>query len=324
MKPLVLIGYDDYPDISVEEAILRTVDPRIVKLGNPFAPEHADTLAQADALMVTTRPVTADVIARLTSCRIISRVGTGIDSVDIDAATKLGIWVTNVPDYGIDEVSSHAISLLLSWARRIPQLIASTREGKWDYRVVPPIARLNTQTLGVIGFGRIGRAMAAKGRGVGLRVVVFDEFVAPDAVAATGAEAVTFEQLLEQSDYITLHTPLTDGTRGLIDAAALARMKPTALLINTARGGLVDEDALLQALRREQIGGAAIDVLAIEPPSPDHPLLHEPRCWITPHIAWYSEAASPDMRGRAAEEVVRVLRGERPRSSVNEPQVQAI
>ena len=318
MSPLVVLAYDDYPDTSVEETVLRALDLRIEQVPNPFVPEHAALLEQAEAVMVSTRRVSADMIATMPRCRIISRVGTGVDSIAIDAATKHGMWVTNVPDYGVDEVSTHALSLLLSWARRIPQLLASTREGTWDYRVAEPVVRLNTQTLGVVGFGRIGRTLAAKGRGVGLRVLVFDEFVEPSVITATGAEAVTFEQLLERSDYISLHTPLTDDTRGLIDAAALARMKPNALLINTARGGLIDEDALVEALRAERIGGAALDVLASEPPAPDHPLLHLSRAWVTPHAAWYSEAASLDMRSRAAEEVVRVLRGERPRSPINE------
>ncbi len=318
MSPLVVLAYDDYPDTSVEETVLRALDLRIEQVPNPFVPEHAALLEQAEAVMVSTRRVSADMIATMPRCRIISRVGTGVDSIAIDAATKQGIWVTNVPDYGVDEVSTHALSLLLSWARRIPQLLASTREGTWDYRVAEPVVRLNTQTLGVVGFGRIGRTLAAKGRGVGLRVLVFDEFVEPSVITATGAEAVTFEQLLERSDYISLHTPLTDDTRGLIDAAALARMKPNALLINTARGGLIDEDALVEALRAERIGGAALDVLASEPPAHDHPLLHLSRAWVTPHAAWYSEAASLDMRSRAAEEVVRVLRGERPRSPINE------
>jgi D-3-phosphoglycerate dehydrogenase / 2-oxoglutarate reductase len=318
MKPLVLVAYHDYDDTSVEEDVLHVLDARVERVSDLLAPECAPLVREADALMVSTRPVSDAMLAALPRCQIISRVGTGVDSIDIDAATRRGIWVTNVPDYGVDEVSTHALALLLAWARRVPQLLASTRRGEWNYRVIEPIVRLNTQTLGVLGFGRIGRTLAAKARGVGLRVMVYDEFVPAHEIEREGVEPASFEDVLRRADYLSLHTPLTSGTRNLIDAAALELMKPTALLINTARGGLIDEDALLDALRAGRIGGVALDVLVTEPPPADHPLLHEPRAWITPHAAWFSEAASRDMRVRAAEEVVRVLRGERPRSRINE------
>ncbi|MEO7913236.1 MAG: NAD(P)-dependent oxidoreductase, partial [Roseiflexaceae bacterium] len=217
-----------------------------------------------------------------------------------------------------DEVSSHAIGLLLAHARAIPQLIDSARAGKWSNQAAIPRRRLRGQTLGLLGFGRIGQAVAAKARGLGLEIIVHDPFLDATAVATNGARAVDRETLLRESDYLSLHAPLNDGNRGFINASALALMKPTAIVINTARGGLIDEDALLAAVQSGQIGGAALDVLVVEPPAPDHPLLHEPRVMITPHTGWYSEDASYDVRVRAVEEVVRVLRGERPRCPVNE------
>ncbi|MCA1553844.1 MAG: C-terminal binding protein, partial [Chloroflexi bacterium] len=244
--------------------------------------------------------------------------GTGLDAIDISAATKRDIWVAYVPDYSIDEVSTHALALLLAHARRLPRLIASTREGLWDYQVVPPIERFNTQTAGVLGFGRIGRAFALKAKGVGLDVMAYDPYVAPEVIEAAGVRAVDLQTLLCTSDYISLHMPLLDSTRNLIDAHALALMKPTAFLINAARGGLIDESALLTAVRAGQIAGAALDVLVTEPPQADNELLHEERIWITPHVGWYSEAARRDVRIRAAEEVVRVWRGEAPRCPVNQ------
>jgi D-3-phosphoglycerate dehydrogenase len=250
-------------------------------------------------------------------CKIISRAGTGLDAIDIAAATQRGIWVAYVPDYSIDEVSTHALALLLAHARQIPRLIDSTRRGEFNYQVVPPIQRFNTQTLGVVGFGRIGRAMAQKSKGAGLSVMAYDPYVPADQIEAAGIKPVDLDTLLRTSDYISLHMPLMDSTRNLIGAAELAKMKPTAFLINAARGGLIDEEALLAAVRGGQIAGAALDVLVKEPIAKDSPLLKEDKIWITPHVGWYSEAAREDVRIRTAEEVVRVWRGEVPRCPVN-------
>ncbi len=317
MNPLVILAYKEYPDTAVEAEVLSVLDARLVQITDLTTVNGAAAAREADALMITTRPVTAELLHRMPHCRIVSRVGTGTDAIDIAAATQQRIWVSNVPDYAIDEVSTHAITLLLAHARRLPALLESTRQGIWDYRVVPPIIRLKGQTLGVVGFGRIARALAAKARGLGLNVLAYDRYVTDQNVEAAGVKPVNFETLLRESDFVSLHTPLTETTRGLIDSSALALMKPTALLINTARGALVDEDALVAALRAGRIAGAALDVLQVEPPSADHPLLHESRAWLTPHIGWYSEAASRDMRVKAAEEVVRVLRGGEPRSPIN-------
>ncbi|MBA3946748.1 MAG: C-terminal binding protein [Herpetosiphonaceae bacterium] len=318
MKPLVILAYKEYPDTAVEAEVLSVLDARIAQITDFTTDDGTAAAREADALMVTTRPVSAELLQLMPRCRIISRVGTGVDAIDIEAATRQGIWVSNVPDYAIDEVSTHALTLLLAHARRLPALLDSTRQGIWDYRIVPPIVRLKGQTLGVVGFGRIARALAVKARGLGLNVLAYDRYVPDGDVEAEGVRPVSFETLLRESDFVSLHTPLTDATRGLIDSQALALMKPTAFLINTARGALVDEDALLAALREGHIAGAALDVLQVEPPPADHPLMHEPRAWLTPHIGWYSEAASREMRVKGAEEVVRVLRGGEPRSRINQ------
>ena len=268
--------------------------------------------------MVTIEPVTAELIGQMARCRIISRVGTGLDAIDVAAATERRILVTNVPDYSVDEVSSHAVALLLSYARRLPDLLSATRQGIWDGAVVRPFQRLHGQTLGLLGFGRIARAVAVKAQGLGLRVLAHDPYVSPAAMEAAGVRRVGWETLLGSSDFVSLHVPLTDSTRQVVNAPALARMRPTALLINTARGGLVDEAALLAALNSGQIAAAALDVLAEEPPAPDHPLLRHPRALVTPHVGWYSEDANQDVRVRAAEEVVRVFRDEPPRCPVNQ------
>lgn len=310
--PKVVIAYNEFPDTQIEEEILKHVGATVVHARRLDTPEAMEAAKQADALMVTIQQVSAEVVARLQQCQIISRVGTGLDAIDIPAATQRGIWVTNVPDYSVDEVSTHAVALLLAHARRIPTLVDSTRRGVWDSKFVRPIQRLHGQTLGLFGFGRIGQAVANKARGFGLEIIIYDPFVEVQKLEAMGVKAVDLDTLLHTSDYISLHAPLTNASKRIINEQALGKMKPTAFLINTARGGLIDEDALLKALRDKQIAGAALDVFATEPPPPDHPLLHEERAMITPHIAWYSEAANHDVRVRGAEEVVRVLRGERP------------
>lgn len=317
MKPTVIITYAEASDTKVEQEILKAIDANILYIRKFDTEEALEAVSKADALMVALEEVRAHLIDRMERCRIISRLGTGLDTIDIEAATQRGILVTYVPDYSIDEVSTHAITLLLAQARRLPALLNLTRQGRWNGSAVGPIQRLKDQTLGVVGFGRIGQAAAAKGRGLGLEVIVHDPYLENQVIEAAGFRAVAWETLLRDSDYISLHTPLTETTRHLINAEALALMKPAAYLINTARGPLIDEDALLKAVQAGQIAGAALDVLAAEPPPADHPLLHEEKIIVTPHFAFYSEAARYDLRMRGAEEVVRALTGVSPRSPVN-------
>jgi len=316
--PTVVIAYAGPHDTALEAEILSALpDLVLVHSHGLETPEQLAAAHPADALMVTIQKVPASLIAAMPHCRLISRVGTGLDAIDIPAATARGIWVANVPDYAVDEVSTHAIMLLLAQARRLPRVLASTRRGEWNGSLAQPFPRLKGQILGVLGFGRIAQAVAAKGRGLGLEVIAHDPYVEPAMMIAAGVRPVTAETLWRESDFISLHTPLTDGTRQVVNAQSLAHMKPSAYLINTARGQLIDEPALLQAVQSGQIAGAALDVLTTEPPAPDYPLLHEEKILITPHFAWYSEAADHDVRARGAEEVVRVLRGERPHAPVN-------
>ncbi|MGI8855080.1 MAG: C-terminal binding protein [Thermomicrobiales bacterium] len=302
------IVYSGIGDTSIEEAALAATDARIVYADGL----DAANVRTADAVMVTIQPVTAAVIGTLERCTIISRVGVGLDNIDIPAATARGIWVTNVPDYAIDEVSMHAIALMLAHLRRVPDWGAMTRRGEWNGASASTMRRPGSLTLGVLGFGRIGSAAAAKGRGLGLRVIAHDPFIDPTMIRAAGVEPVDWETLLRTSDYLSLHVPLTDGTAKIINAAALSLMQPHAYLINTARGGVIDEDALLAALQHGAIAGAALDVLTTEPPCADHPLLCDSRVTVTPHVAWASDEASRDVRAKGADEVVRVLRGDPP------------
>ena len=314
----VVIAYPGFGDIKIETEILRAAGLAIEHVGTTDSEEARQAARQCDALMVTIQPVDADLIQSLERCRLICRVGTGLDAIDIGAATERGIWVTYAPDYSIDEVSTHAIALVLAQARGLPGLLGATRQGIWDSESGGILYRFSDQTLGIIGCGRIGQATAAKGRGLGLEVLAYDPYVKKAVMETLGVQVVDLETVLRRSDYISLHSPLTDETRHLINAETLALMKPTAFLVNAARGPLIDEEALLAAVQGGKIAGAALDVLEVEPVAADHPFLKEGRILLTPHAGWYSEESKIDVRVQGAEEVVRVLRGERPRAPVNE------
>ena len=315
----VVVAHESYIISELEHDAFSAIDARVTQTGNLETAEALEAARKADALMVTIQPVEAALIASLSNCKIIARVGTGLDAIDIPAASERGIWVTSVADYSIDEVSTHAIALLLNHARRLQKMFTSVRAGRWyDAQKIEPAPRLQGQVLGLIGYGRIGSTVAAKARGLGLHALVYDPFVKLDA-GGDSLKQVELDELLKSADFISLHTPLSDSSRHIINGAALDKMKPSAYLINTARGELVDEAALLAAVQSGSIAGAALDVLSVEPPPPDFPLLHNERITITPHAGWYSEASKLDVRVKAIDDVVRVLTGKAPRSPVNNP-----
>lgn len=315
----VVVAHESYVISELEFDAFGAIGASVMQTGNLETAEALAEARKADALMVTIQPVEAALIASLSNCKIIARVGTGLDAIDIPAATERGIWVTSVPDYSIDEVSTHAIALLLNRARRLPAMFASVKAGRWyDAETIEPAPRLQGQVLGLIGYGRIGRTVAAKARGLGLDVIVYDPFIEINE-AHDMVKQVELDELLKSADFISLHTPLSDSSRHIINGAALEKMKPSAYLINTARGELIDEAALLAAAQSGGIAGAALDVLTVEPPPPDFPLLHDERIAITPHAGWYSEASKLDVRVKAIDDVLRVLTGRAPRSPVNNP-----
>ncbi len=322
MTLTVAITYNHYPDLSTEAGILQQVGAEIVHIRNLDTEAAWAAASAADALMVSIERVPAELINRMERCKIICRVGTGYDAIDIPAATARGIWVTNVPDYSIDEVSTHAISLMLAHNRHLPTLFEMVRSGIWwKPSALEPITRLGDLTYGVLGHGRIGSASARKARGLGMRVIACDPFIDPRIMSDAEVTPVDFDTLLRESDYLSLHVPLTDQTRNIINGEALAKMKASAILINTARGAAVDVDALVEAIQSGKVAGAALDVLPTEPPAPDHPVMHEPRIWLTPHAGWYSEQSGEEVRVKGAQDVVRVLRGEPPRTPVNQLKV---
>jgi D-3-phosphoglycerate dehydrogenase len=319
-----IVAITDYvfPSLEPERRVLA---PLSVELRPQQCGSEEEIIAltrDADGVLNCYAKITARVIENLDRCKIIARYGIGVDNVDLAAASKARILVTNVPDYCVDEVSDHALTLLLALARQIVAADRTVKAGTWDVVAHAGIRRLRGQTLGLLGFGKIAKALASKVQPLGMKVLVYDPYLQPAAIAPHGAEAVNFERILTEADAISIHVPLSPETRNLIGQRELARMKPTAFLINTSRGGIVDERALAVALKEDRLGGAALDVLSAEPPPPDHPLRQAPNMILTPHLAFYSRESVIELQTKAAEEVARALKGEPPRSPVN-PEVLA-
>lgn len=322
----VLITDSMQPPLDVETEVLDGL-AEIHCLHCGSAAELDRAVAQADALFLYHESeITARTIAGLERCQVIVRGGVGVDNVDLHAAAARGIAVCNIPDYGVDEVADHAIGLMLALNRGFIRAERRLRYAlqPWDRRAIAPTFRLSEATLGIIGCGRIGSATALRARALKMQVVIYDPYLRPGMEKLFDAQRVDLATLLAQSDVVSVHTPLTPETRGLIGAATLAQMKPTALLINTSRGAVVDTDAVAVALRNGQIGGAGIDVLTVEPPSAQLPLIAlwqdgsaDVNLIITPHTAYYSLSATREIRRKGVEEIARVLRGQRPLNCVN-------
>lgn len=313
----VVITDHVFASLAIEQDLLGAIGTTMVSLQATSEADLLDEVADADALLVCYAPITARVIDRMQRCRIVARYGIGVDNVDLEAAAAKGIVVTNVPDYCVDEVSDHALALLLACARKVAVLGGRVRDGRWEAKDAVPIHRLRGQTLGLVGYGKIPRRFAEKARPLGLEVIAFDPYVGAAEMTAHGVRKVELSALLAESDFVSVHAPLVAETRGLIGEAQLRSMKPTAYLINTARGPLVAESALVRALRDGWIAGAALDVVEHEPPAPDHPLRRLDNAILTPHVAFYSEESVQELQRKAVEEVVRALSGRPPRSPVN-------
>ncbi len=275
-----------------------------------------EAVASADAVLVRESPIDRETIRMMARCKAIVRYGVGVDNIDLAAARDRRIYVANVPDYGAEEVSDHTVALLLSVVRRTVVRDRAVRAGDWNLSRTEKMYHIAGCCMGFVGFGRIARAVWRKLQGFHLgRVLAYDPLLPPDPIP--GVERVELDQLCREADFISIHAPLTAESRHLIDAARLRSMKRTAILINAARGPLVDEMALVQALQQGWIRGAGLDVFEQEPPRPDHPLFKLDNVVLSDHIAWYSEDSVLELQTKAAQEVVRILTGERPRSWVN-------
>jgi len=280
--------------------------------------QFAEQIRAAHAVVVIDRRIGAQTIAALECCELIQTLSVGYECVDVAAATAAGIPVCNTPAYCTDEVANHAMTLLMSVARKIHIIMPATRSGVWDYNFTRPILNFRDKTLGILGLGRVGRMLVPKAKGFGIRVCAYDPYLDDDIFELMGVDrCYELEHLLDQSDYISLHTPLTAETTGMIGARELGLMKPSAVIINTARGAIWDEGAVGDALCNETIAGAATDVLTSEPPGNEHPFLQLKNMLVTPHVAWYSEESFRKDMTDGMDEIVRVLSGLRPRAIVN-------
>jgi D-3-phosphoglycerate dehydrogenase / 2-oxoglutarate reductase len=318
--PLVAVTDSVFPTLEPARQVLADLKAELQLADEPTPGAILRAARQADGLLVTYAPVSGDIIRQLERCRIIARFGIGVDNVDIEAATQAGIVVTYVPDYCVDEVSDHALALLLALARKITYADRLVQAGRWEMPAVVPLHRLRGRTLGLVGFGKIPRALAPKAQALGMNVLTNDPYISDETTAPLGVRLVDFQTLLQSADYVSIHAPLTAETHHMFKAGTFRQMKPGALLVNTARGPLVDVQALTEALDEGWLAGAALDVLPVEPLPTDSPLLGRDNVILTPHIAFYSEEALLDLQTKAAQEVARVLRGESPQYPVN-PQV---
>jgi D-3-phosphoglycerate dehydrogenase len=311
-RPVIAVTDSVFPSLDPAMAALGRLDPQMRMAKSTTADDILAVARDADAILVTYAKLPGELLRQLTRCKAIGRFGLGVDNIDIKAAAERGIVVTYVPDYCMQEVSDHAMALVLALARKIPLSNALVQDGRWEMPAVVPLRRLAGQVLGLIGFGNIPRALVPKARAFGLTITAHDPYAASEVFASAGVESVSFEALLARADFVSVHAPLTPATRGLLNAAAFARMKKGAMIVNTARGPLIDEPALVAALDSGQLGGAALDVVAREPLPKDSALLGRDNLILTPHTAFYSVEALEELQTKCAADVARVLSGEPP------------
>ena len=311
-KYKVVVSDQVFPSVEIERELLAEIDAEL-QVASGGVDEVLELAEDADAILNTYLPWSAGSIGRLQKCRIIARYGIGFDNVDLAAARDAGIVVTNVPDYSVEEVATHALALILAALRKVVAADRSVRSGEWSVDHFRPIHRLSTLTVGLVGYGRIARKIAAPLEALGASIVAHDPYLQP------GPELPplhTLDEVLEMADIVSLHLPLTDETRGIIGVAALANVKEGAILVNTSRGPLVDLTALGVALRSGRLTAAALDVFDIEPVDPTR-IQDIPNLIATPHMAYYSEEALQESQRKAATQVIKVLTGEQPDYQVN-------
>lgn len=314
----VLMTDRAWPDTRLEREVLEPIGAEIVEPTGTDEPSLIAAAQNVDAIATNWAKVTPAVIAASPRCRIVARLGIGVDNIAIPTATERGIPVTNCPDYCVTEVADHALGLLLAQARKIAFFHARTKQGEYNLQAgAGSLRRLSCQTLGLFGLGRTGRELLTRARALGLRVIAYTSSGNNYGLDCT---MVSFEQLLADSDYLSIHAPLTEQTRKIFNGTAFSRMRPTAYLINTSRGGLIDEEALLLALQQQQIAGAALDVFDPEPPDLSQPLFQDERVLVTPHAAFVSAESLADLRTRVMHQVAAALQGGRPDNVLN-PQI---
>jgi len=322
-----VVNVFDLPESDFGGELLHPLGATLVKGMWRTEEEILAHARDADAIIgvVSIQPFNRRLLSALSRCRVIAGIGIGYDKTDLEAATELGIAVTNVPDYCLDEVSGLAITYMLALGHRLVQIdravrkrrIAFTMDKKALDEIACPMFRMREQTLGIVGLGKIGTVTALKARGLGMRVIAYDPYVLRPVMESRGVKPVDFDTLLRESDFISIHTPLTSETRNLFGYEQFKKMKRTAYFINTARGGCVDQGGLIQALEEALIAGAGIDVTVDEPIVPENPLLTLSNVILTGHSAWYSVTSEADLYRRPMTQVVQALQGEYPLYTVN-------
>lgn len=316
-KPKVYVTDFEFSNLKHEEEVINEAGAELIGVQCKTEEEIIEKCKDAVGLINQYAPVGRKVMESLPDLKVIARYGVGVNTIDIPAATELGICVANVPDYCMDEVSDHAMALLMACARKVVLMNNEVKKGNWDFKVSVPINRLRGQNLGLVSFGKIAQTLAKKAQAFGLNLLVFDPYVSESVIKQYNAKSVGLEELLKESDYISVHAPLTAETEHLISEKELQMMKKSAFIINTGRGPVIDEKALIKALQEGQIAGAGLDVLEVEPAAPDNPLLKMDNVVINPHAAWYSEQAEAELRTKTARGVAEVLQGYFPKYLVN-------
>jgi D-3-phosphoglycerate dehydrogenase len=303
--------------LEFERGKLKEIGAELVEAPGTSEAELMEAARDADAVITCYAEVTGRVIAAMEKCKVISKTGIGVNNIDVATATARGIKVTNVPDYCIDEVSDHALAFILTLARKIPFLDSIVKKGSWSFKDQQPMYRLSGKVIGLVGYGRIARLLAEKVKPLELHVLVYDPFVPAEVIAEKGDKKVSLEELLQEADFVSLHAPLTEETRGIMGQKAFELMKSTSYIINTSRGPLIDEQALYQALKAKKIAGAALDVLVNEKYDPGNPLFGLDNIIFTPHSGFYSEEATQELREKVMGEVTRVLTNQSPKYLIN-------
>ncbi|MBC24767.1 MAG: hydroxyacid dehydrogenase [Rhodobiaceae bacterium] len=310
--PLVVVTDSPFPSLDPAKKALEEANAEVVQAPSSSEEDIIKAAENADAILVTYAKLNENILRSLKNCKAIGRFGIGVDNIDLKVAGELGISVNYVPDYCLDEVSDQAMAMIISMARKIPQSNKLVQSGRWEMPAVVPMYRLRGKTVGLIGFGNIPRLMTPKAQAFGFNVIASDPYAPKELFEKYGVESVSMDELYERSDFISVHAPLLPETKGLVNKDAFKKMKDTAIIVNTARGPLINEKDLIEALDKNEIGGAGLDVVETEPLPENSPLIGRDNVILAPHTAFYSVEALEELQTKAASDVARVLNGEEP------------
>lgn len=314
----VVVTDDRHGDFSTEKEVLKSIGAEVAVCNCNTTDEVIKECKDADGILLNLSPMPAEVIEKLEKCKVIARYGVGYDNVDVAACTKKGIYVANVPDYCAEEVSDQALALLMACVRKVVHSDTQIRQGKWNIAKEMKIHRIEGKTFALLGFGMIAKAFLRKIKGFNPgKILVFDPFVDAETIASYGAVKAEWETALKEADYISVHIPLNVHTKGMVNADAFALMKPSAILLNTSRGAVIDEKALINSLESKAISCAGLDVFEAEPIQSGNRLLNLDNCVLTDHVGWYSVESIVELKRKAAENVRDVLKGGKPKYPVN-------